>query len=81
MSDVRAETLDRLASFRLSDGVLEVTLVKFTRVETGYWWVQRVVDYIPDGIQHPTNKMVLAPPSGWEFEEKEKGPSELFRQK
>jgi hypothetical protein len=81
MSEVRAQILDRLGSFKLSDGVLEVALVKFTRVETDDWWVQRVVDYIPDGMQHPTNRMFLTPPRGWEREERDKASTVLFKQR
>jgi hypothetical protein len=81
MSEVRAQIVDRLGSFKLSDGVLEVALVKFTRVETGDWWVQRVVDYIPDGMQYPTNRMFLTPPRGWKREESEKGSPALFQQR
>lgn len=51
-----------LASFKLSDGTLEVNLVEFTRVDTGDKWVKRVVGYIPDGSQYPTEKMFLDPP-------------------
>ena len=81
MREMRAEVLDRLASFRLSDGILEVTLMKFTQVETGDWWVRRVVDYIPDRMWHHTNRMFLAPPRGWKPGRTEKGMSELFGQK
>ncbi len=81
MSEVRAQIVDRLGSFRLSDGVLEVALVKFTSIETGDWWVQRVVDYLPDGMQHPVNRMVLPPPRGWEPEESESASTAVFKQR
>lgn len=71
MSNVRGRTVRRLASFRLSDGALEVNLVEFTRVETGDRWVKRVVGYIPDGKQYPTERMFLDPPKDWQPEEKE----------
>lgn len=69
MADVRGKTLRRLASFRLSDGTLEVNLVEFTRVETGDKWVKRVVGYIPEGKQFPTERMFLDPPKDWQSEE------------
>ena len=69
MSEVRGRTLQRLASFRLSDGALQVNLVEFTRVETGDRWVKRVVGYIPDGRMFPTERMFLDPPKGWKPEE------------
>ncbi len=69
VSGVRGRTLQRLASFRLSDGNLQVNLVEFTRVETGDRWVKRVVGYIPDGRMFPTERMFLDPPKGWKPEE------------
>lgn len=81
MSEVRAQILDRLESFRLSDGVLEVALVKFTRMETGEWWVHRVVDYIPDGMHYPTNRMFLTPPRGWQPEDQQQDSTALFSQR
>jgi len=81
MSEVRAQVLDRLESFRLTDGVLEVALVKFTRVATGEWWVQRVVDYTPDGLHHPTNRMFLTPPQGWQPEDQDEGSTALYTQR
>lgn len=69
MSGVRGRTLQRLASFRLTDGTLQVNLVEFTRLETGDRWVKRVVGYIPDGRMFPTERMFLDPPEGWKPEE------------
>jgi hypothetical protein len=66
VSEVEGRTVKRLASFRLSDGELEVNLVEFTRVNTGDQWVKRVVGYIPDGRQYPTRRMFLDPPTDWE---------------
>ena len=71
VSGVRGRTLKKLASFRLSDGTLEVNLVEFTRMETEDRWVKRVVGYIPDGRQYPTERMFLDPPEGWEYSSKE----------
>lgn len=65
---VKGRTLKTLASFRLSDGALGVTLVEFTREETGDRWVKRVVGYIPDGKQYPTERMFLDPPRDWQPE-------------
>lgn len=62
MVEVKARTLKKLASFRLSDGTLEVDLVEFTRLRTGDRWVKRVVGYVPDGRQYPTERMYLDPP-------------------
>lgn len=44
MSEVRAQIVDRLGSFKLRDGVLEVALVKFTRLKPVIggckeWWI------------------------------------------
>lgn len=58
-----------MASFRLSDGTLQVNLVEFTRVETGDQWVKRVVGYVPDGRQFPTERMFLDPPRDWKPEQ------------
>jgi len=71
VSGVRGRTLKKIASFRLSDGTLEVTLVEFTRMETEDRWVKRVVGYIPDGKQYPTERMFLNPPEGWESTKEE----------
>jgi hypothetical protein len=65
MDKVKGKTLRRLGSFRISDGSLEVNLVEFTKVETGDKWVKRVVGYIPDGMQYPTERMFLDPPRDW----------------
>lgn len=81
MSEVRANVLDRLESFRLSDGVLEVALVQFTRVATGEWWVQRVVDYTPDGLHYPVNRMFLPPPQGWQPENRDEDSTALYAQR
>ena len=69
MSGVSARNLKRIASVRLSDGTLEVNLVEFTRTGTGDRWVKRVVGYIPDGKQYPTQRMFLDPPKNWKPEE------------
>jgi len=71
LSGVSARNLRKIASVRLSDGTLEVNLVEFTRTETGDKWVKRVVGYIPDGKQYPTQRMFLDPPRDWKPEEEE----------
>lgn len=71
MGEVEARTLKKIASFRLSDGTLEVNLVEFTRIGTSDQWVKRVVGYIPDGKLYPIERMFLNPPKNWEPEKKE----------
>ncbi len=71
LSGVSGRNLRKIASVRLSDGTLEVNLVEFTRTETGDKWVKRVVGYIPDGKQYPTQRMFLDPPRDWKPEEEE----------
>lgn len=71
LSGVSARNLKKIASVRLSDGTLEVNLVEFTKTGTGDKWVKRVVGYIPDGKQYPTQRMFLDPPKDWKLEEGE----------
>ena len=59
MSEVVERMIDRLASFRISDGVLEVALIKFSKIGTKESWILRVVDFIPDGKHYPMNRMFL----------------------
>jgi hypothetical protein len=68
VSEVKARTLKRLASFTLNAAALEVNLMEFTRVSTGDNWVKRVVGYMPEVRQYPMERMFLNPPEDWKTE-------------